>query len=71
MKILSFVLLLFCAGCYQIVDHSEIKKAEFFCKECGGVAWIKEDIYGNTKFQCLNGDRALESEIILPKPYNQ
>ena len=67
--IVVICILLFCVGCYQNINHAEIMKAEYFCKDKGGVATITEYFVGGTKFACLNGETTLETGVKLPSDY--
>jgi hypothetical protein len=62
--IVLMILFLF-VGCYQKVNHCEIEKARQYCKDRGGIDYIREDFFGITCIYCLNGDVSLDYEIEL------
>jgi len=62
-KLLVLLFLLIFSGCYQRIDTSEIKKAECFCKDKGGVLYIDEVFIGYTDIVCMDGSYSVEEDI--------
>ena len=62
-SILAITLLL--TGCYQKVDRSDINTAEKFCRDAGGINYIKADLLGEEKIFCMNGKSKMADTLKL------
>ena len=65
--IFGFMMLM--QGCYQVADNSDIIKAQHFCKNLGGVNYVRIDFIGQELIRCMNGDREFVSQVTLPVNY--
>jgi len=63
-KFTILIFLLFLTGCSQTVNFSQIKRAEFFCKDKFGISKINIDKLGAKVF-CVSGESKNMRRIIL------
>jgi hypothetical protein len=63
-KLTMLLVLIFLTGCSQTVNFSQIKRAEFFCKDKFGISKIDIDKLG-AKVYCVNGESEFVRKIIL------
>ena len=53
--ILGLILVLSLTGCYQKINSNEVKQAEKYCGDKGGVYSITEYAFGSTVVHCISG----------------
>jgi hypothetical protein len=53
------------SGCfYQTVDFNDIRKAELFCKDRGGVYKISSHFIGEERVFCMDGDKEYTDKVM-------